>query len=586
EYSINGGADFFPDPVFTGLPAGNYQTVVRDATGCTASGNLNVITQPARIKIVSFIKVDITTCNDAGEGRIIISGSGGKGVLTYILDGTINQSSGDFQNLPGGPHQVSIRDENGCTRDTSVVIQAPPAIIADQIMITDVTGCSDDSNGMIQVTGSGGTGSITYSLDGGPFQATGDFAGLLQGDYTITLRDDNDCTMDTLVSVGGPAPIVILSEMVTDITCSGAGDGIIEVIASGGTMPLEYTLDPGAAVSPVGEFTGLGPGIYTVSINDAQGCGPVISSPFNLPDPPLLVVDSVRISEISCHDAGDGEIRVYATGGVEPFQFSADNQGSWQEDSIFSGLGPDTYEVYIRDANHCIRYAGSFPLAEPPEIILAVAVTDVSTCAGDTTGVIEGTASGGTGQIVYSLDGLNYSPSGTFINLAGGLYTIYARDERGCSVSEPVSVNEPAPVTAVVTKTDATFGNLGSISISGSSGGTSPYTYSILGPTGEFSADTAYTMLMAGDYHVVVLDQNGCTYEELVAILDVLPLNVTVNLTPVSCYGASDGVVQFVPLDAEGSVEYSIDSGLTFVPGSLFENLPGNMTYYLVARDG
>jgi gliding motility-associated-like protein len=40
-----------------------------------------------------------------------------------------------------------------------------------------------------------------------------------------------------------------------------------------------------------------------------------------------------------------------------------------------------------------------------------------------------------------------------------------------------------------------------------------------------------------------------------------------------------------VPQDAVGSVEYSIDSGLNFVAEPLFENLPGNITYYLVARD-
>jgi gliding motility-associated-like protein len=60
---------------------------------------------------------------------------------------------------------------------------------------------------------------------------------------------------------------------------------------------------------------------------------------------------------------------------------------------------------------------------------------------------------------------------------------------------------------------------------------------------------------------------------------------VTLNISNVSCFGADDGTLEFVPLDAEGDVEYSIDGGLTFVSEPLFENLPGNTTFTLFAMD-
>ena len=127
--------------------------------------------------------------------------------------------------------------------------------------------------------------------------------------------------------------------------------------------------------------------------------------------------------------------------------------------------------------------------------------------------------------------------------------------------------------------------NLGSITISGSTGGYPPYEYSIGGPAGPFTTDTVYTGLEAGLYHVVVRDQNGCPYEEMVEILDILPLEVIVSTTDVSCFGADDGSIEMIPQNATGMVEYSIDSGLNFVQEALFENLPGNTTYYLAARD-
>ncbi|MCK5135305.1 MAG: gliding motility-associated C-terminal domain-containing protein [Bacteroidales bacterium] len=585
EYSINGGVDFYSTSLFTNLPAGDYQTVVRDASGCTASGNLNVITQPSMLRVDSYLQEDIITCFDALEGRIVIVGTGGNGVITYALNGGVPVVPGDFQNLPGGPYQVTMEDENGCTRDTSVVILTPPEIVVDNVTITDVTGCSGDPTGSLSVTGSGGTGTITYSLNGGSYQAGGTFNGLSAGDHTVTLKDDNDCTRDTLVSISEPASISILTELVTPITCAGAGDGIVEVTVTGGTAPLNFTLNPGAVSNGTGIFSGLMPGTYTVSVDDAEGCGPVDSSPLTITDPPVLLIDSLIDRNISCNGAGDGSISIYVSGGVAPYEYSIDNQGAWTTDSFFTGLIPDTYEVYIRDFNFCLVYGGSFVFIDPPLLSVSVTTTDITTCSGDTTGVIVATGSGGTGNLEYSLDGLIFQSSGTFSNLPADSYTVYVLDEGGCSVTEPVTINEPDPVMATITKTDATFGNLGSITISETTGGTPPYEYTIDGPSGSFSPDTTYDMLEEGTYHVIVRDLNGCTYEEMVDILDVPPLDVIVNVTHVSCFGANDGTIEFVPQDAEGSVEYSIDSGFNFVTGALFENLPGNSTYYLVAKD-
>ena len=585
EYSINGGIDFYPTSLFINLPAGNYQTVVRDVTGCIGSGNLNVIGQPLKLQIASYSQDDITSCFDALEGRIIITGSGGNGIITYELDGGVPSITGDFLNLPGGPHTVTLEDLNGCTMDTSVVLIAPSAIVVDNVTVTNVTGCNGDATGSVTVSGSGGTGTINYSLDGGPTQVSGTFNGLLAGNHTVTLRDINACTRDTSFTITEPAPISIVTENVTDITCSGANNGIIQIVTTGGTNPLSFTLNPGAISNGTGLFINLMPDTYTVSVDDAGSCGPVNSSLLLITDPPVLLIDSLIDNNISCNGAGDGTISIYVSGGVPPYEYSVDNQGNWLADSLFTGLTPATYEVYIRDANLCIIYGGSFIMADPPLLSVSITSTDITPCAGDTSGVIEAIGGGGTGILEYSLDGLTFQPTGSFNNLPAGPYTVYLKDNAGCTLTEPVTLNEPDPVMATITKTDATFGFLGSIIISGSDGGTPPYQFSIEGDTGTFTADTAYIDLEAALYHVIIKDINGCTYEEMVDILDVPPLDVVINTTNVSCYGQNDGSIDFVPLDAEGSVEYSIDSGTNFVSTALFENLPGNTTYYLVARD-
>jgi gliding motility-associated-like protein len=586
NYSINGGMDYYPSGEFSNLPAGNYQTVVRDSRGCTQPGQLHQIDQPSLLRINDLQVTDVTGCFDSDNGILNIDGQGGTGTITFTVNGTLTNTTGIFPDLASGVYLINLEDENGCTADSSASVQAPDMIMIDSIEINDVTGCFGDTNGSVRVTASGGTPQLRFSLDGVNFNASGNFNGLPAGDYTLTVRDDNGCTVDSAITITQPAAIAIVSQEVSGISCAGAADGTITIVASGGTAPLEYTLMPDGTTNEDGIFNGLGPDIYTVLVADAAGCPPVASTAMILTEPSPLLIDSIVESDLSCNGAGDGSITVYGSGGIAPYQYSVDNQASWSSDSLFTGLAAGPYEVFIRDSNLCITYGGTVTLDEPPPLSLAIAITDVSTCSYDSTGIIVATGAGGTGALFYSLDGSTFQDSGTFADLPAGAYTVLLRDETGCFTSMDDTIRAPEPVFAVITKTDAISEALGSITISGASGGTPPYEYTINGPAGPFSPDTAYTGLAVGTYHVIVMDLNLCIYEEMVEIVDVPPLEVSVSVTNVSCFGAGDGSIEMTPLNAEGIVEYSIDSGLNFAAEPLFENLPGDSTYYLMVRDG
>ena len=225
-------------------------------------------------------------------------------------------------------------------------------------------------------------------------------------------------------------------------------------------------------------------------------------------------------------------------------------------------------------------------ILSPPELLINdISVTDVNGCAGDSNGSMDVSASGGTGILEYSLNDITYQASSTFNGLLAGDYTIYVRDANGCLVSAQDTVNEPAPLSAQVIKTNVTFGALGTITIAGSMGGVPPYEYSISGSGGIFTSDTAYSGLTPATYPVVLRDQNGCTYEETVEVLDIQFMQMVTNVSHVRCFGDDDGSILFLPQDAVGPVQYSIDSGAHFVSTPLFENLPGDSTYMMVAVD-
>ncbi len=586
EYSIDGGATYQPSGEFTGLTGGTYPIVVRDANGCEKPSSTLQIDEPSAIEISYYYQDDVTTCFDAGDGRIIINGSGGTTPYTYVLDDTVTTTNGDFQDIIGGPHDLSIVDDNGCTKDTSVVIDRPAELVIDDVTLSDITTCPGDNTGSIELTVSGGTGSYSYSDNGIDFQPSNRFENLTAGDYTITVMDDNGCTKDTTVTLTEPDPVTVNVESTTPASCAGTPDGSLEVSATGGTAPYSFTLQPGGTSNGTGTFNNLAAGDYTVEVTDANMCGPVVTGTITVDEPDAIVVDSVQTQIISCNGANDAEIHVYVSGGSPPYEYTLDGWSSPPLSfSHFTGLTPGTYDVWVRDANGCERFIDTYIFDEPDPIVLNVTTTDVSPCFGNANGEISATATGGSGSFEYSIDAFTFQPSGDFTGLDGGEYTVYARDGGGCNATETVTINEPEEITATIEKTDYVDETLGTITITNPAGGTPPLEFSVNGMAGPFTSTTSYTDLTAGDYDVVIRDANGCTYEETVTIYDIVPLPMTINSTDVTCYGADDGTIEFVPQDAVGEVQYSIDDGNTYVTTALFENLPGDSTYLLRAYD-
>jgi hypothetical protein len=64
---------------------------------------------------------------------------------------------------------------------------------------------------MITVSANGGTGSRTYSNNGGAFQTSNVFSGLADGTYTITTRDANSCTTTCVATIQGSSGFNLFS---------------------------------------------------------------------------------------------------------------------------------------------------------------------------------------------------------------------------------------------------------------------------------------------------------------------------------------------------------------------------------------
>ena len=245
-YKKNNGS-FQASNIFTGVAAGTYNVTVKDANGCTSTSSI-VITEPAApAQLVAVATAGPILCN-AGTTTVTVTGSGG----TPAYSGT-----GIFT-VSAGTYAYTVTDANGATAVTTITVAQPSAISVSIATgtITIFGGTTD-----LSANANGGTGSYTYKLDGGNYQASNNFTGVAAGSHSVMVKDVNGCTSTKNFSIAQPAapePLVAASSA-GNISCNG-GSTNVTVTASGGTAPYTGT----------GNFN-VSAGIYNYTVTDANG---------------------------------------------------------------------------------------------------------------------------------------------------------------------------------------------------------------------------------------------------------------------------------------------------------------------------
>lgn len=267
----------------TGLCAGTYSVEVTNDAGGVVVVDVTLV-DPEEL-IAGIIDQTDVTCFDGTDGYVAIEGSGGTGALLYDI-GAGGIDPGEFAGLAAGTYTVTVSDENGCTVDIPVEILEPSALILSEVSLADVS-CNGLDDGEIEVIGSGGTGTYTYSIDGVTFGAATTFSALAAGAYTITVRDENACEATADFIIVEPAALE-LDHTITGESCAGDCTGTIEVgVISGGLAPYSFSNDACVTLQPTGSFTDLCAGDYILCVSDANGCSVNETVTVTAGDPPL-----------------------------------------------------------------------------------------------------------------------------------------------------------------------------------------------------------------------------------------------------------------------------------------------------------
>jgi hypothetical protein len=121
-FNINGGA-FQSSGTFSNLAAGNYTITAKDASGCTGTRAVNLITDPCIGKniTVSLNATSSDKCN--ATGTITVNASGGTGFMYKLGTGSF-QAGSTFNNVAAGTYTVIARDGDGCEKSEQVTVAA------------------------------------------------------------------------------------------------------------------------------------------------------------------------------------------------------------------------------------------------------------------------------------------------------------------------------------------------------------------------------------------------------------------------------------------------------------------------------
>ncbi|MBL0328358.1 MAG: hypothetical protein IPP64_02810 [Bacteroidetes bacterium] len=574
-YSVNASA-FTPTTSYTGLIAGTYTVVVRDANGCTFSTTANVINSPGPTA-VALTTVNSTCGNNNGVINIGAV-TGGTPVFTYSVNGNPFAATTSHTGYGAGTYTVIVRDANGCTFSTTVTVVNSPGPTALAVTTTNST-CAG-SNGIVNIGAvTGGTATYVYSFNGSAFTPTTNYTGVAPGTYTVVVRDANGCTFSTLASVGLTTGPVGLVATTINSTCGNANGTVNIGAVTGGVAPYTYAFN-GGGFSPTTSYPGVAAGTYNVVVQDANGCSFTITATVsNTPGPVALGVTSTNTA---C-GASTGTITVGATtGGTAPYTYSV-NGSPFTATTTYTGFAANTYTVIVRDANGC-QFTTTVVVANSSGPTALVVTTTNATCASSNGTLTIGATTGGLAPYSYSVNASAFTSTTSYTGLAAGTYTVIVRDANGCQFTTTATVSNVAgPTAMVVTSANATCGNSnGTITLGAVSGGTTPYTYSVNGS--PFTATTAYTGFGPGTYTCVVRDANGCTYSTSVIITNIAgPTAIATTITNTTCSASNGSVVLGAVTGGTSAYTYSFN-GSAFTATTSYTGLAAG-TYALVVRD-
>jgi len=539
-----------PAATATVTTAGTYTITWTEDNGNGCISSDDVIIQFSDLSYVDAVVQ--STCGNA-DGEITLAASNGIAAYSYSIDGgaTYPSATGVFTGLLAGTYDVAVQDALGCivTGTVSVTDQGGPVINS----VTPLSPlCNAACDGSLSINASGAT---QFSIDGGAtFQGVNAFTNLCAGNYDIVIENAIGCQASSTTVISEPT-IVSYTVAITNLSCAGQCDGIIDVNAGGGTGALQYSMDNGATFQLGNVFNNLCAGNYDIIVEDLNGCQ---ASTIEIVTEPVALAVTLGITDPLCNSSCDGLINSIPTGGDGNYIYTWSNGQSLP---LVLNLCSGAYSLNIEDGNGCFIDT-TVTLVGPAAAVINNVIQIDESCPGMCDGSLEIDA---TNVTQYSIDGVNFVATPLFSNLCAGSYTVYAQDANSCSTTAPATVASPVVVEVTAISTSPICIDGTSFLDGSTTGGTQPFTYDWVDNSGtQVFATEDGNVSPAQDevYTFTATDANGCSAATNVLV----QVNDSLTLTPFGdtpiCEGTTSSLSALAGGGDGGPYTYTWDQGL------------------------
>lgn len=299
-------------------------------------------------------------------------------------------------------------------------------------------------------------GTYTWAINGQMYSVS--------GVYSHTSLNTSGClqTNTLMLTIAGNAcQFALTVDSDQPISCPGDNNASLQasVTPSGSYTYTIVSPTQASSSNTNGYFIQLEAGTHTVIASNGT-CAAFQTITFINPDP--LDIDFTTDSIVSCL-GNDGQLSVFITGGsniLQPYltwwiNSAGDTINDVLNDNFaitLSNLPADNYTVHIEDDFGCF-YSETTTLGVS-DVIQVNATFVPIVCQGGTTQLMLSS----TGGVSYSP--LTYSVNGVLVSSSygAGTYTVVATDEKGCTGSTVIIINEPsANVTSSLDSACASF---------------------------------------------------------------------------------------------------------------------------------
>ena len=360
--------------------------------------------------------------------------------------------------------------------------------------------------------------------------------------FPIKVTDANGTTytvtnMASVPSCSTSCPTLTVSvASQTNVNCFAALTGTASVSTVGGVGPYTYTWTPGNLIGA--SQTGLGAGIYTVNVKDANNCPGTVTLSITQPTS-ALSLSITNTTSVTC--LINGSATVTASGGTAGYTYTWSPSGG--NSATASNLAAGNYTVTITDSKGCTTNTVVTINQNTVAPNVTATVGGSLTCIAPSVILTEGSSTAG---VTFTWMPMNVNTSTASATSVGNYTLTVTNPLNGCTSSTVVAVTQNTVQPNITSSTPATL-NCTSTAVT-INGGSSTAGVTYTWQPGNITS-SSISATSAGNYTLTVTNPlNGCTNTTVVAVTQnttqpnvtaVTAGTITCNTTSVTLTGNS-----------------------------------------------